>query len=81
MVGVGFSVASGGDAAAGFEPGVGAFDRPALAAFGIACPELAFLAAPDLTGGCAWRDRLAVAPAFADPWLDAAGEQFLFELA
>src|SRR6478672_4238825 len=47
LVGLGFAVAAGGDPAAGFQPGVGAFDLPALAALRVARFLLAFAAAPD----------------------------------
>jgi hypothetical protein len=69
---VGVSVAAGRDPSSCFEPGVGAFDGPAVAClwvggFGVACA-----AAPDLALWLVGRDRLAAWAAFADPWLDLA---------
>jgi hypothetical protein len=78
---VGFAVVAGGDAAHRFQPGVGAFDRPAVACLrvGGACSSSA--SAPDGAGRCAGRDRLAGAAGLADPWFDAAFAERLFELA
>jgi len=69
---VGFAVAAGGDAAFRFQPGVGAFDRPAVSGLRVACLESAFLAAPDLASGLAGWDRLVRSASFADPGLDRA---------
>jgi hypothetical protein len=72
---VGVAVAAGGDSSSCFEPGVGAFDRPAVACLGVACFELSFLAAPDFLGWCSGWDRLAAAAFFADSGLDLAFAQ------
>ena len=48
---VGFAVAAGGDPAFRFQPGVGAFDRPAVSGLRVACLELGVSSAPDLAGG------------------------------
>jgi hypothetical protein len=77
LVGVGFAVAAGGDAAAGFQPGVGAFDGPAVAGLRVAGLGRAFAAAPD-GRRLLWR-RLAAAAPLADPRLDPAREQLLLE--
>jgi hypothetical protein len=69
---VGFAVAAGCDSSSCFEPGVGALDRPAVACLGVACFELSFFAAPDLSGWCSGWDRLAAAAFLADPGLDLA---------
>jgi len=69
-VGVGFAVASGGDPAFRFQPGVGAFDGPAVACVRIGGFEPSFLAAPDLAGRGACRDWLAAAAWLADPRFD-----------
>ena len=78
---VGFAVAAGGDAAHCFQPGVGALDRPAVPGLRVACFEVSFLAAPDLACGLADGDRLALAARLADPRLDLALKQRLFERA
>ena len=67
---VGFAVAAGRDAAFGFEPGVGAFDRPAVAGLRVGGFQPAFLAAPDLAGLGACGDRLAAPARLADAGLD-----------
>ena len=69
---VGVAVAAGGDSSSCFQPGVGAFDGPAVARLGVACFELSFFAAPDFSGWCVGRDRLAGSAWFADPWFDLA---------
>jgi hypothetical protein len=78
---VGFAVAAGGDAPLRFQPGVGAFDRPAVTRLGVGGLEPPFLAAPDGAGGGAGGDRRAGGAWFADPRLDPAGDQCLLELA
>jgi hypothetical protein len=76
---VGFAVAAGVDAAFGFEPGVGAFDGPAVACLGVGGFDVAVSAAPDFAGWCAVGDRVAGAAAFADLWFDLAVAEGLFE--
>lgn len=76
---VGFAVAAGVDAAFGFEPGVGAFDGPAVACLGVGGFDAAAAAAPDFAGWGAFGDRVAGAAGFADPWFDLAVAQGLFE--
>lgn len=71
---VGVAVAAGCDPSSCFEPGVGAFDWPAVACLGVACFDSSFLAAPDRTGWCAGRDRFAGAAWFADLGFDLALE-------
>ena len=77
---VGFAVAAGGDAAFGFEPGVGAFDWPAVAGVGVGAAEAAASASPDLAGRGAGGDGIAAAPGLGDARLDPALAQGLFEL-
>jgi hypothetical protein len=55
---VGFAVASGGDPSFCFQPGVGAFDGPAVSGLRVACFEPAFLAAPDQAGALVAGDRV-----------------------
>jgi len=69
---VGFDVAAGGDPSSGFQPGVGAFDGPAVAGLGVAGFDASLFAAPDLDRRCAGGDRLAWPAWFADPRLDLA---------
>ncbi len=76
---LGFAVASGGDAAAGFEPGVGAFDWPAVAGKRVGGFGVAFSAAPALPGRGVVGDRFAGSAAFADLGLDAAVEELVAE--
>lgn len=76
---VGFAVASGVDAAFCFEPGVGAFDGPAVAGLGVGGFEASSAAAPDLAGWCAFGDRVAGAAWFADPRFDLAFAEGLVE--
>ena len=68
--GVENTVAAGCDAASCFQPGVGAFDGPAVACLGVAGFQSALFAAPDLARWCACGDRVAAAAGFADPRLD-----------
>ncbi len=77
---VGFAVAAGGDAAFGFQPGVGTFDGPALTGERVWGFRLALAAAPDLAPGRAGWEWVAGAAAFADPGFDLAGAQGVFEL-
>ena len=76
---VGFAVASGVDAAFCFEPGVGAFDGPAVAGLRVGGFDASSAAAPDLAGWCAFGDRLAGAAGVADPWFDRAFAKGLVE--
>src|SRR5207247_2190567 len=76
---VGFAVAAGCDPAFGFQPGVGAFDWPAVTGVRVARLDRAFLPAPDLACGLAGGDRFVWAAALADPWLDPALAQGLLE--
>lgn len=69
---VGFAVASGGDPAFCFQPGVGAFDRPAVARLLVVRLQLSLLAAPDLAYGLSLWEWVAGAAAFADTGLDLA---------
>ena len=66
------AVAAGGDPPSCFEPGVGAFDGPAVACLGVTGFEAALLAAPDLLCRCSGWDRLAGPAWFADPGFDLA---------
>lgn len=75
-----FDVVSCSDSAFGFEPGVGAFDGPAVASERVGGFDDPFLAAPDLAGGGAGRERVASAARLADPGLDPALEEFQAEL-
>ena len=77
---VGFAVAAGGDAAFGFQPGVGTFDGPALTGERVWGFRLALAAAPDLAPRRAGWEWVAGAAAFADPGFDLAGAQGVFEL-
>jgi hypothetical protein len=72
LVGVGFAVAAGRDSASVAEPGVGAFDRPALARKRIGGLEPALAATPDLAGWGVGGDRLAWLAGLADPGRDLA---------
>ncbi len=76
---VGFAVATGGDPAFRFQPGVGAFDRPAVSGLRITGLEPAFLAAPDHAGGLGDWDRFVRQTSLADPRLDLALAECLFE--
>ena len=70
---VGFAVAAGGDAAHCFQPGVGAFDRPAVAGLWVAGFDASFLAAPDFAAALSWWDRVA-----GSAWLADAGADLPF---
>lgn len=75
QVELGSAFPAGADAAPVVQPGVGAFDRPAVAAVGVGRLGAALAAAPDerrVVGG-----RLVPAAAFADHRLDPAGAQLL----
>ena len=76
---VGFAVAAGCDPAFGFQPGVCAFDRPAVTGLRVACFEAPFLAAPNLLGGLAGRDRFVRPAPLADLRLDFTLAQGLLE--
>ncbi len=76
---VGFAVAAGGDPAFGFQPGVGALDRPAMAGLPIARFGPSFLATPDLVSGLAGGDRFVRTAALADSRFDLALAQRLRE--
>lgn len=78
---VGFAVAAGCDPPFCFQPGVGAFDRPAVAGLRVGGFQLAFLAAPDLTGLGACGDRLAAPAWLADAGFDPSIADLLLELA
>src|SRR5206468_10132230 len=67
---VGFAVAAGGDAAFGFQPGVGTFEGPALTGERVWGFRLALAAAPDLAPGRAGWGWVAGGAAFADPGFD-----------
>lgn len=67
---VGFAVAAGGDAAHCFEPGVGAFDGPAVAGLWVAGFEASLFAAPDFAALLSGWDRVACSPWLADARLD-----------
>ena len=78
---VGFAVVAGGDAAHRFQPGVGAFDWPAVFCLRVGGADASPSSTPD---GAAWRagrDRLAGAAGLADPGFDPALAELLFELA
>jgi len=75
----GFAFGAGGDAAHRFQPGVGAFDRPAVAGVGVGGALSAAAAAPDGAGGGAGGDRLACPPRLGDARLDAALADRVFE--
>ena len=74
-----FDVVSGRDPAFGFEPGVGALDRPAVAGFGVTGLETSLSAAPDLGDGLAGWGGIAGASSRADLGFDLAVEQALPE--
>ena len=81
FVGFGFAVAAGCDPAAVADPGVGAFDWPAVAAERVAGCEDAFAAAAHFAGRLVGGDLLARPAAVADAGLDPALAQRLLELA
>jgi hypothetical protein len=76
---VGFAIATGGDAAERFQPGIRALDRPALSGVAIGPLQRSLAAPPDLAGRLSGHRRLPAQASPADPRLDRAGEQFLFE--
>ncbi len=69
---VGFAVAAGGDAAHCFEPGVGAFDGPAVACLWVAGFDASFFAAPDFAAALPGWDRVAGSSWLADARFDLA---------
>lgn len=80
LVVFGFAVASGRDPASVSEPGVGAFDGPAVAGLGVWRLEDPFAATADLPYPCVCGDLFARPTAPADARLDPAFAQRLFEL-
>lgn len=75
---VGFAVAAGGDAAHCFEPGVGAFDGPAVSCLWVAGFDASFFAAPDFAPLLSCWDRVACSAWLADARLDPPlGESLL----
>ena len=76
---VGFAVAAGVDAAHCFEPGVGAFDGPAVAGLWVACFDASLFAAPDFAPLLAGGDRVAGAAWLADARADFAFGESLLE--
>ena len=69
---VGFAVAAGADAAQCFQPGVGAFDGPALTGLWVAGFDASLFAAPDFAAALSWWDRVAGPSWLADPRSDPA---------
>jgi hypothetical protein len=69
---VGFAFAAGADPAERFQPGVGAFDGPALACLWVAGFHLSFFAAPDLAAALSGWDRVACSAWLADARVDLA---------
>ncbi len=78
---VGFAVAAGGDAAERFQPGVGAFDGPAVTCLWVAGFDASFFAAPDFTAALSWWDRVACSAWLADARADPALGECLFVCA
>jgi hypothetical protein len=78
---VGFAVASGADPSFCFQPGVGAFDGPAVAGLGVAGLDLPAFAAPDLACRRAFGDRVSGAARPTDPGLDSSVDQSGLELS
>lgn len=76
---VGLAVAAGGDAALGFQPGVGALDRPAVACLRIRGAQAAASPTPDFAGRGARGDWLAAGARLADPRLDLTIAQGLLK--
>lgn len=76
---VGFAVAAGGDAAHCFQPGVGAFDRPAVTCLWITGFDASFFAAPDFAALLSVGDRVAGAAWLADAGADPALGEALLE--
>jgi hypothetical protein len=81
VVGAGFAVAAGADPAEGFQPGVGAFDWPAVAGVGVGGFQPPVFAAPDFADGDARGDRLAGSAGLADPGVDPQLGQGVFVFA
>ncbi len=75
---VGFAVAAGGDAAECFQPGVGAFDGPAVTRLRVAGFDASFFAAPDFAAALVGRDLVAGSAWLADARVDLAFLQRLF---
>jgi hypothetical protein len=78
---VGFAITSGSDPPSCLQPGVGAFDRPAVARLRVARLRLPSFATPDLAPRLALGERIACAAARADAGLDLALAQRLGESA
>lgn len=78
---VGFAVVSGVDAAHCFEPGVGAFDGPAVACLWVACFDASFFAVPDFAAALSVGDRVACSSWLADARLDLPLGESLLERA
>ena len=78
---VGFAVAAGVDAAHCFQPGVGAFDGPAVVCLRVAGFDSSFFAAPDFAAALPGGDRVAGAAWLADAGADFALGQSLLERA
>ena len=76
---VGFAVAAGVDAAHCFEPGVGAFDGPAVACLWVTGFDASFFAAPDFAAALSVWDRVTGAAWLADARLDLPLGESLFE--
>jgi hypothetical protein len=76
---VGFAIAAGRDSWFGFQPGVGAFDWPAVAGLRVGDFEPSLLPAPDFAYGGAVGDWVAGAAWLADPGFDLALAQRMFD--
>lgn len=75
---VGFAVAAGVDAAHCFQPGVGAFDGPAVTGLRVAGFDASFFAAPDFAAALSVWDRVAGSAWLADAGADLSlGESLL----
>jgi hypothetical protein len=74
---LGLAVAAGRDSSSCFEPGVRAFDGPAVSSKRIGCFCVALASAPDLAAR--FGDRVAGAASFADLRLDPAFAERLAE--
>jgi len=72
---VGLAIATGGDATAVLQPGVGSLDRPALASKRVCGSQPAPPAPPHLSGRRPFWDRLAGAPRLRDTRLDLTQAQ------
>jgi hypothetical protein len=75
---VGFAVAAGADAAECFQPGVGAFDGPAVTGLWVAGFDASFFAAPDFAAALLGWDRVARSAWLADARADPALGECLF---